>query len=106
MLRRGALDANAMDPITNPYCPVAGCLPPKLAGRSELLSSVRISIRRIRSGRHAKGVVMNGLRGVGKTVLLNRMREEAGAEWGHALMIESSETTRKCGPIAWWSDWS
>lgn len=53
--------------------------PPEMAGRDELLQTVRIATERIRRGRHSKGVILVGLRGVGKTVLLDRMREDADA---------------------------
>ena len=59
-----------MDPVKNPYAPGAGNPPPELAGRDELRETVRIALQRIREGRPAKSVMMVGLRGVGKTVLL------------------------------------
>ena len=61
-----------MDPVANPYAPGAGTPPPELAGREELCESVRIAAARIRAGRPAKSLLMIGLRGVGKTVLLDR----------------------------------
>jgi hypothetical protein len=80
-----------MDPATNPFAPGAGTAPPELAGRDELLESVRISIARIRAGRASKSVLMVGLRGVGKTVLLDRMRDEAEAAGVHTVRIEAPE---------------
>ena len=80
-----------MDPIANPYSPGAGTPPPELAGRDELLRAVDIASQRIRAGRHAKSVLMIGLRGVGKTVLLDRMRENAEAAGLHTLRIEAPE---------------
>ena len=68
-----------MDPIRNPYAPGAGTPPPELAGRGELREQVRIALERVRLGRPAKSVLMVGLRGVGKTVLLDRMRDDAEA---------------------------
>lgn len=68
-----------MDPRKNPYAPGAGSRPPELAGRDPVLESIAISLDRIADGRHAKSVLMIGLRGVGKTVLLNRMAQEAEA---------------------------
>jgi predicted AAA+ superfamily ATPase len=59
-----------MDPIRNPYSPGAGSQPPELAGRAELREMIRIALERIRAGRPAKSVLMVGLRGAGKTVLL------------------------------------
>lgn len=64
-----------MDPIQNPFAPGAGTPPPELTGRDELLATVHVAMARICAGRHAKSVLMVGLRGVGKTVLLDRMRD-------------------------------
>jgi hypothetical protein len=80
-----------MDPITNPYTPGAGAPPPELAGRDDLLRLVSIATQRIRAGRQAKSVLMVGLRGVGKTVLLDRMRDNAEAAGLHTLRIEAPE---------------
>lgn len=80
-----------MDPIANPYAPGAGTPPPELAGRNELLRAVDIASQRIRAGRHAKSVLMIGLRGVGKTVLLDRMRDHAEGAGLHTLRIEAPE---------------
>lgn len=80
-----------MNPATNPFAPGAGTAPPELAGRDELLDSVRVSIERIRAGRAAKSVLMIGLRGVGKTVLLDRMRDDAEALGVQTLRIEAPE---------------
>lgn len=66
-----------MDPRLNPYSPSAGIAPPELAGRSRLLEDAAIAIDRIKIGRPAQGFVLHGLRGVGKTVLLNRIRLDA-----------------------------
>ena len=80
-----------MDPITNPYSPGAGTPPPELAGRDELLNKVRIAIERIRRGRSAQSILMLGLRGVGKTVLLDQMRDNAEAAGFYTLRIEAPE---------------
>ena len=66
-----------MDSVANPYSPGAGTPPPELAGRDRLREDVRVAIARIRAGRVAKSVILVGLRGVGKTVLLDRLRLEA-----------------------------
>lgn len=80
-----------MDPIRNPYAPGAGTQPPELAGRDELREQVRVGIERLRRGLPAKSLLMVGLRGVGKTVLLDRMRDDAEAAGIHTLRIEAPE---------------
>jgi hypothetical protein len=80
-----------MDPATNPFAPGAGTAPPELAGRDDLIESVRIAIARVRAGRAAKSVLLIGLRGVGKTVLLDRMRDDAEAAGVHTVRIEAPE---------------
>lgn len=66
-----------MDAIHNPFAPGAGTPPPELAGRDALRENVAIALERARIGHPAKSVLMVGLRGVGKTVLLERMRADA-----------------------------
>ena len=80
-----------MDPIANPFAPGAGTPPPELAGRDELREEIRIAIERIRLGRPAKSILMVGLRGVGKTVLLERMRTDAERRGTQTLRIEAPE---------------
>jgi predicted transcriptional regulator len=80
-----------MDPVKNPYAPGAGTPPPELAGRDELRETVRIALERIRAGRPAKSILMVGLRGVGKTVLLDRLREDAEAVGIQTLRVEAPE---------------
>jgi hypothetical protein len=80
-----------MDPIKNPYSPGAGARPPELAGRDEVREKVRIALHRARAGRPAKSVLMVGLRGVGKTVLLDCIRDDAEGDGIHTLRIEAPE---------------
>lgn len=80
-----------MDPIANPYSPGAGSSPPELAGRDKLREQVRVGVARIRRGNSAKSVLMVGLRGVGKTVLLDQMRKDAEAAGVHTVRIEAPE---------------
>ena len=80
-----------MDPIRNPYAPGAGTPPPELAGRDDLREQVRVGIERMRRGLQSKSVLMVGLRGVGKTVLLDRMRDDAEAAGIHTVRIEAPE---------------
>lgn len=72
-----------MDPIRNPYAPGAGQRPPELAGRDEQLNAFDVVLERIARGRPERSIVLTGLRGVGKTVLLNALRSAAvRAHWG------------------------
>ena len=72
-----------MDPIRNPYAPGAGQRPPELAGRDEQLHAFDVTLERVARGRPERSVVLTGLRGVGKTVLLNALRSAAvRAHWG------------------------
>lgn len=80
-----------MDPITNPFAPGAGTPPPELAGRGELREAVRIATERVRQRRPTKSVMMVGLRGVGKTVLLEQMKEDAEAAGLRTTRIEAPE---------------
>jgi hypothetical protein len=80
-----------MNPLNNPFSPGAGNQPPELAGRADLLHSVEILLARIKAGRSEQSMFMVGLRGVGKTVLLNRVRELAVAQGYQALLIEAHE---------------
>src|SRR5882757_9609450 len=81
-----------MDPISNPYAPGAGTPPPELAGRDELRETVRVTVERARRGLPAKSLILVGLRGVGKTVLLDRMREDAESTGIQTLRIEAPES--------------
>ena len=85
-----------MDPITNPYAPGAGSPPPELAGRDKLRNDARIAIARIRSGRAAKSLILVGLRGVGKTVLLDRLKLDAEA--GGVVTVRAETPERRSLP--------
>ncbi len=72
-----------MDPIRNPYAPGAGQRPPELAGRDEQLQTFDVVLQRVAKGRPERSLILTGLRGVGKTVLLNALRGQAvRAGWG------------------------
>jgi hypothetical protein len=72
-----------VDPIRNPYAPGAGQRPPELAGRDAELATFDVLLERVTRGRPERSVVLTGLRGVGKTVLLNAMRSAAVRRgWG------------------------
>ncbi len=80
-----------MDPIRNPFAPSAGTPPPELAGRDEQREFIRIALERTRLSYPTKSILMIGLRGVGKTVLLDRMRDDAEASGIQTLRIEAPE---------------
>jgi hypothetical protein len=80
-----------MDPVLNPFAPGAGTQPPELAGRDDLRETIRVAIERVRRGLPTKSVLMVGLRGVGKTVLLDRMRDDAEAVGIQTMRIEAPE---------------
>ena len=80
-----------MDPIKNPYAPGAGTPPPELAGRDELRETVRIALERVRAGRPTKSILMVGLRGVGKTVLLDKLSDDAAALGMETIRVEAPE---------------
>jgi DNA polymerase III delta prime subunit len=72
-----------VDPVRNPYAPGAGQRPPELAGRDTVLEQFDVVLERVARGRPERSLVLTGLRGVGKTVLLNAMRSQAiGRLWG------------------------
>jgi hypothetical protein len=66
-----------MDPVRNPYAPGAGQRPPELAGRDREIRQFEVVLERIARGRPERSMVLTGLRGVGKTVLLNTFRSMA-----------------------------
>ena len=80
-----------MNPIRNPFAPGAGTPPPELAGRDALRESLHVALERARLGRPAKSAMLVGLRGVGKTVLLDRVRDDAEAAGIHSVRIEAPE---------------
>ena len=80
-----------MDPRRNPYAPGAGTPPPELAGRDDLIERAAIALDRIRAGRSARSFILYGLRGVGKTVLLNRIRLDAEARGIASVKMEAPE---------------
>jgi AAA ATPase domain len=80
-----------MDARENPFAPGAGTTPPELAGRDKVIEDVSIALHRIRNGLAAKSVLMVGLRGVGKTVLLNRLKNDAESVGIVCAQFESLE---------------
>ena len=80
-----------MNPLDNPFAPGAGTPPPELAGRDELLESIHVAAERTRRRLAARSVLLLGLRGVGKTVLLERVHERTQADGFATIMIEATE---------------
>ncbi|MDP9798542.1 hypothetical protein J2S43_007054 [Catenuloplanes nepalensis] len=89
-----------MDPIRNPYAPGAGQRPPELAGRDREVEAFEVVLERIARGRPERSLVLTGLRGVGKTVLLNSLRSQAiGRLWGTGK-IEARPDTSLRRPVS------
>ncbi|MFA7506424.1 MAG: ATP-binding protein [Burkholderiaceae bacterium] len=88
-----------MDPLCNPFTPGAGAPPPELAGREKIITDANIALHRVRRGRPEKSQMLLGLRGVGKTVLLNRISEIAEDLGYQVVMLEAPEGQRlpDCG---------
>nr|MCU0882530.1 ATP-binding protein [Hyphomonadaceae bacterium] len=83
-----------MDPVRNPFAPGAGSQPPELAGRRELVASARTALQRVILGRPAQSQMLLGLRGVGKTVLLNKIEQMAEDAGYLTSFIEAPEDRR------------
>jgi len=81
-----------VDELANPYRPGAGTPPPALLGRDDLINRFGVTVRRATASRPGKSLMPIGLRGVGKTVLLNRFREIAEQEGLRVGMIEAPES--------------
>ena len=80
-----------MDPIRNPFAPGAGAQPPELAGRDQIISDAEIALQRILRGKHDKSQILLGLRGTGKTVLLNKVERLAETHGHLTAFIEAPE---------------
>lgn len=83
-----------MDRVKNPFAPGAGTPPPALVGREEVIDGAKVSFARVKQGRSAKSFLLIGLRGVGKTVLLNRFQELAEELGYKAILLEAPENKR------------
>lgn len=80
-----------MDPVRNPFAPGAGSQPPELAGRAEIISAADTALQRILLGRPTQSQMLLGLRGVGKTVLLNKIEQIAESHRYITSFIEAPE---------------
>ena len=87
-----------MDPIKNPFSPGAGSPPPELAGRAPVLEQARILLGRVLIGKPEKSLMLTGLRGVGKTVLLNEVRRMA-QETGYRTVLVEAHEDKALGPL-------
>src|SRR4051794_33103580 len=83
-----------MDARKNPFAPGAGSNPPELAGRQKIISDADLALSRAKDGRAARGQLLLGLRGVGKTVLLNRIATLAEAAAYRTIRLEAPEDQR------------
>src|SRR4051812_110489 len=83
-----------MDPRKNPFAPGAGTRPPELAGRAEIIENASIALERVKVGRPAKSQLFLGLRGVGKTVLLNELAKVAEQLGYLVIQLEAPEDRR------------
>jgi len=80
-----------MDPIKNPFSPGAGAPPPELVGRDDIFEQTRILLGRVKNKRTEKSILLTGIRGVGKTVLLNEMERIALADGYRTILIEAHD---------------
>ena len=80
-----------MDPVRNPFAPGAGSRPPELAGRQSILNDAEVAIKRALIGKQNRSQMLLGLRGVGKTVLLNKIEEMAESAGHVTSFIEAPE---------------
>jgi hypothetical protein len=87
-----------MDPIKNPFSPGAGSPPPELAGRDPILEQAHILLGRTKAKRPEKSLLLTGLRGVGKTVLLNEIERLARTEQYRTVLVEALED-KPLGPL-------
>ena len=87
-----------MDPIKNPFSPGAGSPPPELAGRAPVLEQARVLLGRVLMGKAEKSLMLTGLRGVGKTVLLNEVRRMA-QEVGYRTVLVEAHEEKALGPL-------
>ena len=89
-----------MDPTRNPFAPGAGARPPELAGRESIIEAADVAMQRIRRGRQEKSQMLLGLRGVGKTVLLNRLAQLAEDMGSIVVPLEAPEGQRLAAFLA------
>jgi hypothetical protein len=89
-----------VDPTRNPFAPGAGARPPELAGRESIIEAANVAMQRIQRGRQEKSQMLLGLRGVGKTVLLNRLAQLAEDMGSIVVPLEAPEGQRLAAFLA------
>jgi hypothetical protein len=87
-----------VDPIKNPFSPGAGSPPPELVGRDPILEQARILLGRVKQKKPEKSMLLTGLRGVGKTVLLNEIKRMADNDGYRTISIEAHDD-KALGPL-------
>ena len=87
-----------MNPLKNPFSPGAGSPPPELVGRDPILEQARILLGRVKQKRSEKSMLLTGLRGVGKTVLINEIDRMARNAGYHTIAVEAYEN-KPLGPL-------
>lgn len=80
-----------MDPVKNPFSPGAGAPPPELVGRDAIMDQADVLLSRILVSRSERSMMLTGLRGVGKTVLLNEVKRLAEGKRYRTILWEASE---------------
>lgn len=80
-----------MKEISNPFSPGAGTPPPELAGRQEILETDSVVLQRVQKRKAAKSLLLTGLRGVGKTVLLDEINQIARGLGYQRIFVEAHE---------------
>ena len=88
-----------MNPVRNPFAPGAGNQPPELARRREIIDRAELTLTRVAQRQHAKSFTLVGLRGVGKTVLLNRIQQIAEDHNLRTLMVEAHGNMLRRVPV-------
>ena len=83
------MSGNIYDPVANPYAPGAGTPPPALVGRDGLIAESTVALQRLKARRSTQHLLLTGLRGVGKTVLMGRLAAVAASEGFQVIRLEA-----------------
>ncbi len=93
------MSGGVYDPVANPYAPGAGTPPPALVGRDAELEIARVALARLLAQRPTQHLLVQGLRGVGKTVLLRAISSMAEHAGYHVLRVEGDPSVEALGPL-------